>query len=298
MITVHPVARAVPLLFVLLWSTGFIAAKYTLPYAEPLTLLFWRFVCTLVLLAGLFAVLRPVWPTWRVGLHTGVSGLLIHGCYLGGVFFAIEQGLSPAMTAVIVGLQPLLTTLAMPWVFGRAVPARHWLGVWLGLVGIVLILRPWSGESGITAPSLAAVVVALLGITVGAIYQNKFSAEVSLLSAAMIQYLAACVWFGVGAWLFETGAITLNLPLVLGMMWLVVVLSVGAILLLLYLIRRHESHTVASLFYLVPPLVALQAWIVLGDAVDAMAALGIAVVAVAVYLTTRGASAAPDAADQ
>ena len=291
MTAAHPVARAAPMLFVLLWSTGFIAAKYVLPYAEPFTVLFWRFVCTLVVLAGLYAVLRPAWPTWRVGLHTGVSGLLIHGCYLGGVFFAVAHGLSPALTAVIVGLQPLLTTLATPWVFGRAISPWHWLGVWLGLIGIVLILQPWSGESGIAAAPLAAVVAALLGITVGTMYQNKFSVEAPLLSTVIIQYLVACVWFGLGAWLFETGAVTLSLPLVLGMAWLVVVLSVGAILLLLYLIRLHETHTVASLFYLTPPLVALQAWALFGDTLDAMAALGIAVVAIAVYLTTQGAQA-------
>jgi len=286
MITALTTARAAPMLFVLLWSTGFVAAKYTLPYAEPFTLLFWRFVCALILLVGLYVVLRPAWPTWRVGLRVGVSGLLIHGCYLGGAFFAIQQGLSPALASVIVGLQPLLTTLAMSWVFGSALLWRHWLGVWLGLIGILLILQPWSGELGVAVAPLVAIVVALLGITVGAMYQNKFSAQVPLLSAAIIQYLVSCVWFGLGAWLFETGVVTLSLPLVLGMVWLVVVLSVGAILLLLYLIRLHESHTVASLFYLVPPLVALQAWVLFGDTLDGMAVLGIAVVAMAVYFTS------------
>ncbi|SFM34356.1 DMT family transporter [Marinobacter zhejiangensis] len=255
----------IPALFVWLWSTGFIGAKYGLPYAEPFTLLLIRMLLTLALLAGLAWWLRVRWPEWRSVGHLAVTGVLVHGCYLGGVYYAIQGGMPSGVVSLIVGLQPLLTGVAAVVVLREGIAARQWLGLLLGLVGVALVIAeklggPTSAAGSFPLWTLAWAALALVGISLGTVYQKRFGTHVELVPGTIIQYGAAAALFAVGAFGWETRAVEWHLQLQLSMAWLVLGVSIGAILLLMWLIRRGAANQVASLFYLVPPVTALQAY--------------------------------------
>jgi len=282
------IGSVVPLVFVLLWSTGFIGAKYALPYIEPYTLLFIRFVISLLVLLVLFAHFKPVLPAnWSQRLHLMLSGLLVHGAYLGGVFSAIKLGMPAGVCALLVGLQPLLTAIAMPFIFQRNVPLSHWAGIAAGFVGIALVLSNQLTTAGFGGTAVIAAIVALLGITVGAIYQKKITAHTNVLSIAFFQYLSATLLFAVGAVIFESGEVVWDLQLILALLWLVFGLSIGAILLLNYLIRKNEAHKVSSLFYLVPPLTALEAYFLFNETLGIINLTGMVIVVIAVYVVMK-----------
>ena len=281
------IAGNAPGLFVLLWSTGFIGAKYGLPYAEPFTLLFLRFVLTLLLLAPLVLLYRPEMAmSWRERGHLMASGLLLHGVYLGGIFTGIKLGLSAGLMALIVGLQPLLTSLAAPLLFGERTNFTHWLGVFFGFGGIYLILGAAPSVSH-TAPALSAAAVALLGITAGTLYQKRYCTQHDLLAVAVHQYVPTVALFGAGALLLETREIAWTTHFVAALLWLVLALSLGAILLLTYLIKHGEASRVTSLFYLVPPATAIEAWLLFDEPLGLVKIAGIALVALGVYLVMR-----------
>jgi drug/metabolite transporter (DMT)-like permease len=285
---------AMPFLFVALWSTGFIGAKFGLPYAEPFTFLFVRFVLTLLLLIPLVQLFGGDWPRGpRLWGHAAVSGLLVHGAYLGGVFSGIYQGMPAGLAALLVGLQPLLTaTLAGPLLNERLLP-RQWLGLALGLVGIVLVLGgkldPGDGLfRGFGLGALASVLVALLGISCGTLYQKCFCTGMPLLSGTVVQYLAAGTLLGLGALVFEERDIDWTPTFLLTLGWLVLVLSISAILLLMALIRRGEASRVASLFYLVPPATALEAWWLFDERLPFASLIGMAIAIIGVVLVVKG----------
>ncbi|MBA2780113.1 DMT family transporter [Billgrantia kenyensis] len=285
---------SMPVLFVALWSTGFIGAKFGLPHAEPFTFLFIRFVLTLALLVPLVKLMASGWPTgWRLKGHIAVSGLLVHGAYLGGVFYGIYLGMPAGLTALLVGLQPLLTaTLAGP-LLGERISATQWLGLALGLAGITLVLGSKLDPGamlfqGFGLDALACVLVALAGITLGTLYQKRFCTGMPLLSGTVVQYLAAGVVLGLGALLLEERSIEWTGTFILTMAWLVLVLSIAAILLLMALIRRGEASRVASLFYLVPPVTALQAWWLFDERLPLAALVGMAITIAGVVLAVRG----------
>jgi len=285
---------SMPILFVALWSTGFIGAKFGLPHAEPFTFLFIRFVLTLTLLIPLVSVMGSGWPNgWRLRGHIAVSGLLVHGAYLGGVFYGIYLGMPAGLTALLVGLQPLLTaTLAGP-MLGERITATQWLGLALGLIGITLVLGSKLDPGaelfqGFGLGALACVLVALAGITLGTLYQKRFCTGMPLLSGTAVQYLSAGALLGLGALLLEERHVEWTLTFVLTLGWLVLVLSIAAILLLMALIRRGEASRVASLFYLVPPVTALQAWWLFDERLPLTALAGMAVTIFGVVLAARG----------
>lgn len=285
---------SMPVLFVALWSTGFIGAKFGLPHAEPFTFLFVRFVLTLALLIPLVKLMGSGWPTsWRLWGHIAVSGLLVHAAYLGGVFYGIYLGMPAGLTALLVGLQPLLTaTLAGP-LLGERITAIQWLGLALGLAGIAMVLGSKLDPGaalfqGFGFAALACVLVALTGITLGTLYQKRFCTGMPLLSGTVVQYLSASAVLGLGALLLEERHIEWTPTFVLTLGWLVLVLSIAAILLLMALIRRGEASRVASLFYLVPPVTALQAWLLFDERLPLMALVGMAITIVGVVLAARG----------
>ncbi|AXY43403.1 DMT family transporter [Halomonas sp. JS92-SW72] len=284
---------AMPLLFVVLWSTGFIGAKFGLPYAEPFTFLFIRFLLTLALLVPLAHWLSGEWPRGaRLWGHIAVSGLLVHGAYLGGVFYGIYLGMPAGLASLLVGLQPLLTAgLAGP-LLGERLGGRQWLGLGLGLVGVTLVLggKLDPGEAlfqGFGAGALLAILVALVGISGGTLYQKRHCTGMPLLSGTVVQYLAAGAVLGLGALLFEERRVTWTPTFALTLGWLVLVLSIAAILLLMALIRRGEASRVASLFYLVPPVTALQAWWLFDEALPSISLVGMAVAIAGVVLVVR-----------
>ncbi len=283
-----------PLLFVALWSTGFIGAKFGLPYAEPFTFLSVRFVLTLLLLVPLVILLGGDWPRspalWG---HAAVSGLLVHGAYLGGVFYGIELGMPAGLASLLVGLQPLLTAALSGPLLGERLVPRQWLGLVVGLVGVALVLGgkrdPGTALfAGFGVAALGAVVVALVGISLGTLYQKHFCAGMPLLGGTVAQYLGAGALLGLGALTFETRAIDWTPTFLLTLGWLVLVLSISAILLLMTLIERGEASRVASLFYLVPPATALEAWWLFDERLPALSLIGMAVAIAGVVMAVRG----------
>ncbi len=289
----------VPALFVWLWSTGFIGAKYGLPFAEPFTLLLIRMLFTLCLLVILARVLKTRWPGWRAAGHLAVTGLLVHGCYLGGVYYAIQGGMPSGIVSLIVGLQPLVTSAVAILVLREQVTFRQWLGLVLGLVGVSLVLLEKLGggtsEDGFPAWTLIWAFLSLAGISLGTVYQKRQGTGADLVAGTFIQYCAAASLFAVGAFAFETRNVEWAMPLILSMAWLVLGVSIGAILLLMWLIRRGAASQVASLFYLVPPVTALEAFILFDERLGTLAIAGgclsILGVALVVMQASRGKSA-------
>lgn len=285
--------RLTPVIFVWLWSTGFIGAKYGLPYAEPFTLLLYRMLITLAVLGLIAGWLKSTWPSPRAAMHTAMTGLLVHGLYLGGVFYAIKQGMPAGVVALIVGLQPLLTAVAAVIVLREGVIARQWFGLVLGVVGVALVLfEKMAGTGQINNFPLWTLVwacIALVGISVGTVYQKRFGQGVELMPGTFIQYCAAAIFFAMGAFVFESREVQWTTQLLLALGWLVLGLSVGAILLLMQLIRRGAASQVASLFYLVPPVTALEAFILFDERLGIVALFGgmLTVVAVALVMVKK-----------
>ncbi|TGN40188.1 DMT family transporter [Marinobacter confluentis] len=268
----------VPALFVWLWSTGFIGAKYGLPYAEPFTLLAIRMLITISLLSCLAWVLKARWPGWRSAGHLAVTGLLVHGCYLGGVYHAIDGGMPSGIVSLIVGLQPLVTSAVAIMVLNEKIVPRQWLGLVLGLVGIFLVLLEKfaadESQGGFPAWTLIWAALSLAGISLGTVYQKRRGTTADLVSGALIQFTAAATLFTIGAFTLETREVEWAPPLIFSMAWLVFGVSIGAILLLMWLIRRGAASQVASLFYLVPPVTALEAYLLFGERLGLLAMAG------------------------
>ncbi len=271
-------------MFVVLWSTGFIGARLGLPHIEPLTFLFIRYLAVIVLMVLVALATRAPYPkAASAWLHIGVSGLLVHGVYLGGVFMAIHQGLPAGVASLVVSVQPLLTAVGAGLLLGAVVRTRQWVGLGLGLVGVGLVV---SGKLGreFAAQALVPACVALCGITAGTLYQKRFCPTLDWRTGSVVQFVPTAVVTGILAWSTETGRIDWTGELVFALAWLVLVLSVGAISLLNWLIRHSSSVNVASLFYLVPPCTALLAWLLFGETFTGMALAGMGVTVVGVYL--------------
>lgn len=280
--------RAMPAVFVLLWSTGFIGAKYGLPYAEPLTFLLIRLGLVGLVLTALALVTGAPWP--RSVTEAGriaVAGLLVHGAYLGGVFSAIALGLPAGMAALIAGMQPLLTAALVGPLLGERVTGRQWTGLALGLAGVVMVVWEKLAVGNIPAPALLLAVGALLGITLGTLYQKRHCTGMDLRSGTAIQYLATSAALAVLAPLTETMRVAWTGEFVFALAWLTLVLSVGAVFLLFALIRRGAAARVASLFYLTPAVTAVIAWAVFDERLGVVALAGMAVAAAGVALVNR-----------
>jgi drug/metabolite transporter (DMT)-like permease len=273
-----------PAVFVLLWASGFIGAKLGLGYAEPLTFLALRMITVVVLLAIIIAATRPKWPHANGLMHSAATGLMVHGLYLGGVFVAIENGLSAGLVALIVSLQPVLTsTVANRWL-GERVVARQWCGLALGLAGVYLVLEAKIATGEATPLAWLAATVALVGITVGTLYQKRFGGGIDWRPALCIQYTAAGVLFSLGALAFETRVVHFTPQFLFALGWLVLVLSLGAVWLLYFLIRRAAATRVVSLFYLTPPVTAVMAWALFDEKLAPLALVGMAVCVAGVFL--------------
>jgi drug/metabolite transporter (DMT)-like permease len=285
----------VPLLFVLLWSTGFIGAKYGLPYIEPFNFLFYRMIVNLLVFALLIKLLNAKSLTSKQKLHQMVVGLLVHAGYLGGVFSAIKLNMPAGIAALLVGLQPLLTALLV-WVSGReSLRTIQWAGLFLGLCGIALVLHG-NGQLGFFEFNLwafVAILIALFSISIGTLYQKQFGGDADLLTGAFFQYLSVALVMGLLAWLFETREVDWQLPFVLSLAWLVLGLSVAATLLLMFMIREGESSRVAAYFYLVPVATAIEAWLLFGERFSLEAIIGIVITVLGVYLVVKKISINP-----
>lgn len=282
-------AAGAPWLFVLLWSTGFIGARLGLPFIEPFTFLAIRFAIAAVLLAALALAVHAPWPRTRGQLvPIAVAGLLLHAGYLGGVFFAVDRGMTAGLSALIVSLQPVLTAVIARRTLGEQVTGRQWAGLGLGLVGVTLVLSEKlfapAAAPVVTAGGLAACLIALVSTTAGTLYQKRYGAEMPLLAGTALQYVAAGAALLPLALLFETRVVVWAPQLIVAMAWLVLVLSLGAILLLMILLRMNTAARVASLFYLVPPATAVEAFLIFGERLGPTALLGLLIASLGVAL--------------
>lgn len=285
-------AAVAPALFVFLWSTGFIGARYGLPYAQPLSFLSIRFVIVIVMLVVIARWRGAPWPRERrMYVHLAVSGVLMHSTYLGGVFSAIHGGLNAGLAALIVGTQPLITAAVVGPLFGERLRARQWLGFVLGFIGLVLVLSKSFLRGELPVPAVVCAVLGLLGITLGTLYQKRYVVNVDLWRGSLVQFSAALIPCGFLALLFEHEAIAWTPSFIFALAWLCVVLSLGAIGVLWYLIQRGAAARVASMFYLVPPATAFEAWLLFDETLLAVQVFGIVLTALGVALINLAAPA-------
>jgi drug/metabolite transporter (DMT)-like permease len=279
---------AAPVLFVLLWSTGFIGARYGLPYIEPLTFLALRMAFVVLIMAAIAIIGRARVPNAREVQHALVAGSLVHGLYLGGVFTAISQGIPAGISALIPGLQPILTSTIANRFMGERVTRIQWFGLVLGLLGVVLVMHD---REIILAGSLLgwiASFLSLIGITLGTLYQKRYCGAIDWRTGNLVQYIGAAVLFALGAFAFETREIHWSGELIFALAWLVLVLSIAAVGLMYWLIRRSAATGFASLFYLVPAVTALFAFLLFGERLDGVSIFGMAICAGGVVLANRG----------
>lgn len=281
--------KFIPFVFVVLWSSGFVGARFGLQYAEPATLLSLRMIANVLLFVLLIATLKRKVPRGSAFFHSCVVGILIHGFYLGGTYLAIDMGMPAGLSALLVGLQPILTAIMIVTFTVERFNWAQWVGLALGFSGISLVLMgniEWqSGAHKMEAVLLC--ILALIGITFGTLYQKRFCQGVDMVCSAMVQYFAAAILFVPYAISFESMQVDWTVEFSLTLVWLVVVLSCVAILLLLYMVEHGAASSVASVFYLVPPTTALQAWLMFGESFDFYGALGFALAAIAVYLVVK-----------
>jgi drug/metabolite transporter (DMT)-like permease len=280
----------VPVVFVLLWSTGFIVAKFGLPYAPPLTFLLLRFVGVLLVLGPLVLLMRAPWPSGKVG-HIALAGVLVQAGYLGGVWCAIKIGMPAGLSALIVGMQPILTAFAAPLI-GEKVIGRQWLGLAFGIGGVGLVVANKISLIGLSWHSIALCLLALVSITVGTLYQKRHCPQFDLRTGTLIQFAASLVVVLPLAVAFEQFTPALQTvqwtPRFVGaLLWSILALSIGAIFLLFALIRKSAATSVTSLLYLTPPTTALMAWIMFGEAFSLTGAAGMLLAVIGVYFVVK-----------
>lgn len=279
----------IPFLFVWLWSTGFVSARFGLPYIEPFYFLSIRFVLAIPLFLILILVLKLKWPTraqinWQL-----LVGVVLHGVYLGGVFYAISLGFPAGLSAIIVGIQPVLTTAVNRALFGERISKRQLLGLFLGFVGVVAVVMGSKEITGSEAGAIGLIscIFALLAISASTIIQKRYSAGTPLLSGSFWQYIGALLFVLPLTLMMETHEIDHTWQLYAALAWSVLALSIIAVLLLMYMIREGEVARVTSYFYLVPPVAVIQTWFLFGEVMSLISVVGCLIVVVGVALVVR-----------
>ncbi len=286
---VQRLAWAFPGFFVLLWSTGFIGAKLGLPYAEPATFLSIRMLAVLALLLPVCVLTSAPWPSSRREAgHMAVAGVFTQAGYLGGVFYSLHVGMPTGVSALIMGLQPILTALLGAPLIGERTNARQWAGLLLGVAGVALVVGEKAVFEGVNAAAVFLSAFALLSITLGTLWQKRFCPRIDLRSGAALQFGAALAVLAPVALLVESHQVRWTGEFVFAVAWLAIVLSLGAVFLLFWLIRHGAANKVASLMYLVPPCTALIAWPLFGETYTLFSAAGMGLAVLAVWLVTKG----------
>lgn len=279
-----------PFAFVLIWSTGFIVAKFGLPYAPPLTFLMLRFIGVLLFLFPLVLILRAPWPVGSMR-HIAVAGILVQAGYLAGVWCAIKMGMPAGLSALIVGMQPVLTAFAAPLI-GEKVRGRQWIGLIFGLCGVALVVANKITLIGLTWQSIALCVMALLSITIGTMYQKRHCPHFDLRTGTIIQFAASSVvvlpfaiWLEDFSPALQTVQWTSNF--IGALLWAILALSIGSIFLLFTLIRKSAATQVTSLLYLTPPTTALMAWAAFGEVFSLIGIIGMLLAVIGVVFVVK-----------
>ena len=278
---------AMPVAFVFLWSTGFIGAKYGIPYAEPFTFLGIRFTVVIGLMPLICLVTKAPWPkSVKATIHIVIAGTLVNRVYLGGVFSSVKVGFSAGISALVTGSQPILTAILARHVLGETVTKRQWVGIFIGFIGVALVVSSKVAGAQSNLIGLGLSIIALLGIATGMLYQKKYCNNMNLRSGSVIQFSSSLIIALPLAFLFETMVIQWTVQFISSILWLVIVLSVGAITLLSMLIRQGAASKVASLFYLVPPATALMPFFIFDEVLGPIEFVGMAAVVGGVALVT------------
>jgi len=286
-----------PVIFVLLWSTGFVGAKYILPYAEPFVFLTIRyFFATLILVLIAKAMGESLRITWPQVKQSMLVSVFLHVIYIGGVFYAVFIDIPAGITAVIVSLQPILVSvLAIP-LLGEKLSYRQVFGLLLGFVGILFLLSPKLLEgdlsTGFSTLGIICCVIALLGTTIGYLLQKKGGADIPFLAGTAVQFATSTVIFALASVIFEPLKLNITLEFVLALSWIVLALSIGSIFLLFYLLRNDSASSVSSLYYLVPPLAAVQAYFFFDERIKGIGLVGMALAALGTLIVTRNSKTA------
>ena len=277
--------RFIPFIFVLLWSTGFIGAKFGLPYAEPFTLLMWRMLIVVPLFFCIVVILKRPKISVKDAAIQGLVGLLIHGFYLGGVFAAINVGMPAGLSSLYVSLNPLLIAIFSGVFLQAVISKREWFSLILGFFGVAVVLygaSKWDGV--ITDAGIAWLTLALFSICAGTLIQKKYAQNVGLVRGSMYQYSASLLLYLILSFTLETGVVEWNFTFIATLAWLVIVLSFAAVLLLMYMIQNGEATRVASYFYLVPPITVLQGWLLFDEQWSWLTILGGTLVVIALIM--------------
>ena len=291
------VNRYSSLIFVLLWSTGFIGAKYILPYAQPFVFLTIRyFFATLILVLIAKALKEPLRISRAAIKQSIIVAVFLHVIYIGGVFYAVSIDISAGITAVIVSLQPILVSLLAIPLLGEKLSYRQVFGLTLGFIGVLFLLSPKLFEGdlsmGFSTLGIICCVLALLGTTAGYLLQKKGGADIPFLAGTAVQFATSTIIFALAAVIFEPLTVDITLEFVLALSWIVVALSIGSIFLLYYLLRRDSASSVSSLYYLVPPLTALQAYYFFEERINGIGLIGMALAALGTLIVTRNSKIA------
>ena len=290
--------RIAPLVFVSLWSTGFIAAKYSMDNADPFVFLCLRFSITAIALVPLILLLRDSLPRnlWSFR-HDMVTGALLHCGYLGFLFWPIKNGMPSGIVAIIIGVQPILTTVLSTMYIGEHLNFRKVAGLLIGFIGIATVILGKYGFSlglsgGLDAFDLGMCIVSLLSITIGVFYQKKFCDRSRLLPGTLMQYVAGSIATAMFALAFaEVWHVDWNPTFAIALVWQVLGLSIGAVMLLMYIIRNGDAGRVSSMFYLVPPLVVVEAHYLFGETLGLISVFGMLMCVVGVFIVNRSARA-------
>ncbi len=280
------VHRLIPFIFVFVWSTGFIVARYAMPYAEPMTFLFLRFSGVLVCMLPVALLWRARWPSLSQAGHIALAGLMLQAGYLGGVWAAVKLGMSSSLAALIMALQPIITAWLAALV-AEKVSTRQWLGLLAGFGGVALVVTAKFSLIGLTLESLSLAGIALASITVGTLYQKRYCPDFDLRAGSVIQFGASALLCVPLMFLFETREIDWQPALIGALLWSVLALSIGAITLLFIMIRDGAATSVTSYLYLTPPVTALMAWVLFAEPITATTLAGTALTVVALWLVTH-----------
>lgn len=274
-----------PLMFVMLYGSGFVGAKYGLPYSPPLTFLVLRFGLAAALISLLAIILRARWPGSLLEmLHIATAGALTVGMFSAGVFVSISVGLSPAISALIIALQPILVAVFASCLLGEKLTRRQWIGLAMGLLGVTFVVWHKIDPSTLQFFGVGMSVIGLLGVTFGNIYQKRFCANMSLFPGGAIQSITSALILLPLAMAFESMEVIWDVQFVIALGYMAVGVSIGALSLLYIMIRRGDVSRVASVFYLVPVSAAITSYLLYGETFDAPVIAGVLVVAVGVYL--------------
>jgi drug/metabolite transporter (DMT)-like permease len=286
-----------PVIFVLIWSTGFIGAKYIIPFAEPFVFLTIRyFFATTILILIAKAIKEPLRISKAAIKQSMLVSVFLHVIYIGGVFYAVFIEIPAGVTAVIVSLQPILVSvLAIP-ILGEKLTYRQILGLVLGFIGVIFLLSPKLFEgnlsTGFSVVGLICCVLALLGTTAGYLLQKKGGSDIPFLAGTAVQFATATVIFAIASVIFEPLKVEITLEFILALSWIVLALSIASIFLLFYLLRNDSASSVSSLYYLVPPLAALQAYYFFDERIKGIGLIGMVLAALGTFIVTKNSKSA------